>query len=722
MSSTLTHKTSKKLSAGKHYPLGATPVEGGVNFAIFSRHAQEVFLLLFDRAASEPTDVICLEHCTRFVWHVFVEGLAPGQLYGYKIRGPHDPERGLRFNEHKLLMDPYARALTGKFKNINNRLLAYDPAAPEQDLSRDQRDNTRLVPKSIVIDNRFDWQGDAHPDIPLPQLIIYEAHLRGFTMHASSGVQHPGTFLGFIEKIPYLTELGINAVEFLPLHEFYVEDFLIERGLTNYWGYNTLGFFAPESSYGTGRFPGCQVQEFKTMVRELHRAGIEVILDVVYNHTGEGSELGPTICFRGIDNPTYYCLTGAEDQPARGYLNYTGCGNSLNVANPACMRLVMDSLRYWVQEMHVDGFRFDLATALGREAGRFEKSASFFDAICQDPVLNRVKMIAEPWDIETYQVGNFPVDWSEWNGKFRDTMRRFVKGDAGQLKDLGFRLTGSADLYGDDGRHPYNSINFITCHDGFTLHDLVSYNQKHNEANAEDNRDGSADNASWNCGAEGTTEDSAIKQLRTQQIKNFICCLLFSAGTPMLLAGDECLRTQQGNNNAYCQDNELSWFNWNLVRSHADILGFCRRAIAFRRRYPVLQRCRFFLGQDLDGNNVPDIDWFGPDLRKPAWDDAEQRTICYQLDGRETSIAQADYLLFVILNAAPEPTQVQLPQPEGKAWFRIVDTSLPPGEDFLAPEQEARSRVRQSYAAKARSVVVLLGRPAGPRRREPAEE
>lgn len=716
MASTLRHKTSKKLSIGKHYPLGATPAEGGVNFAIFSRHAQEVFLLLFDRPASEPVDVISIENCTRFVWHVFVEGVTAGQLYGYKIRGPHDPGRGLRFNEQKLLMDPYARALTGKFRNINNRLLAYDPAAPEHDLSLDRRDNTRLVPKSIVIDSSFDWQGDAHPDRSLQELIIYEAHLRGFTMHPSSGVHYPGTFLGFIEKIPYLTELGINAVEFLPLHEFYVEDFLVERGLTNYWGYNTIGFFIPESSYSTGRFPGCQVQEFKTMVRELHRAGIEVILDVVYNHTGEGNELGPTVCFRGIDNPTYYCLTGDDAQPARRYVNYTGCGNSLNVANPYCMRLVMDSLRYWVQEMHVDGFRFDLATALGREAGRFEKSASFFDAICQDPVLNRVKMIAEPWDIETYQVGNFPVDWSEWNGKFRDTMRRFIRGDAGQLKDLGCRLTGSADLYGDDGRHPYNSINFITCHDGFTLRDLVSYNQKHNEANAEDNKDGNFDNASWNCGVEGERENAAIGQLRKQQIKNFMCCLFFSAGTPMLLAGDECMRTQQGNNNAYCQDNEISWLNWDWARRHADILDFCRKAIAFRKQYPVLQRGRFFLGRDLDGHNVPDIVWFGADLQRPAWDDPEQRTICYQLDGREAAIAPADYLLFVILNAAAEARPVRLPQPEGKAWFRIVDTSLLSGEDFLAPGQETRSRIKGSYPVSARSVVVLLGRPVGPQR------
>ncbi|HSB78643.1 MAG TPA: glycogen debranching protein GlgX, partial [Candidatus Methylomirabilis sp.] len=508
--------TGRKLSAGRFFPLGASLAPDGVNFALYSQNASEVFLLLFDAPDGQPTDIIRLDTRTRYIWHAFVHGLTAGQLYGFKVRGDFNPGRGLRFNEAKLLIDPYAKALTGKAKNQDNLLLAYDAQSPERDLSRDSRDNTAIVPKGIVVDDRFDWQGDAPSCTPLENLVIYEVHLRGFTAHPSSGAAYPGTYLGFIQKIPHLTDLGINAVEFLPIHEHHVEDFLLAKGLTNYWGYNTLGFFAPESSYGTRRSPGCQVSEFKTLVRELHRAGIEVILDVVYNHSAEGNELGPTLSFKGIDNPTYYCLTGGPNDPGRYYLNYTGCGNSLNLAHPHVIRFVMDSLRYWVEMMHVDGFRFDLASVLGREEGMFLRSASFFDAISQDPVLNRVKLIAEPWDLGTYQVGNFPVDWSEWNGRFRDTLRRFGKGDGGQVQELGWRLTGSADLYGDDGRSAYNSINFITCHDGFTLRDLVSCDEKHNEANLEGNRDGTSDNNSWNCGADGETDDPSVVRLRKQ--------------------------------------------------------------------------------------------------------------------------------------------------------------------------------------------------------------
>jgi isoamylase len=546
----LKHRTSKTVEKGAFSPLGATLAPGGVNFALYSKHASEVFLLLFDAPGSDPSDIIQLHNCTKHVWHGFVKGLKAGQLYAYKVRGEHRPEHGLRFNEHKLLLDPYAKAVTGKFRNTDNLLLGYDAHSDARDLSLNQRDNSALVPKGLVVDDAFDWQHDASPDLPLEKLVIYEVHLKGFTAHASSKVQHPGTYLGFIEKIPYLTALGINAVELLPIHEFYVDDFLLARGLTNYWGYNSIGFFAPESSYGTRRALGCEVAEFKTLVRELHRAGITVILDVVYNHTGEGSELGPTLCFRGIDNPSYYCLTGRHHGPARYYMNYTGCGNSVNFDSPAVIRLVMDSLRYWVQEMHVDGFRFDLASVLGRgAAGYFQSSASFFDTISQDPVLSRAILVAEPWDIGTYQVGNFPVDWSEWNGRFRDTIRRFVKGDAGQVADLGWRLTGSADLYGEDGRSAYNSINFVTCHDGFTLYDLVSYNDKHNERNGENNQDGANDNHSWNCGVEGDSDDPAVLTLRKQLMKNHVCCLLFASGTPMLLGGDEFMRSQHGNNN-----------------------------------------------------------------------------------------------------------------------------------------------------------------------------
>jgi isoamylase len=707
----LEHKTKRRISEGKYYPLGATVCEEGVNFSIYSQYADEVYLLLFDRPEGEPTDIIKLENRTKNIWYTFVQGLKAGQLYGYKVKGEFRPAHGLRFNDKKLLIDPYAKALTGKFKNAENLLLAYDPNSAVKDVSEDGRDNTSIVPKSIVVDDHFEWQGDAPPNIPLHELIIYEVHLKGFTAHPSSGVRNPGTYLGFIEKISYLKELGINAVEFLPLHEFYVEDSLIDKGLTNYWGYNTIGFFTPESSYGTRKFPGCQVKEFKTLVRELHQAGMEIILDVVYNHSGEGNELGPTLCFKGIDNPTYYLLSGTPTEPYRYYMNYTGCGNTLNLGNPQVIRFVMDSLRYWVEVMHVDGFRFDLASVLGREEGLFQKSASFFDAIAQDPVLNRVKLIAEPWDIGTYQAGNFPLDWSEWNGKFRDTIRKFGKGDGGQVRDIGWRLTGSADLYGDDGRSAYNSINFITCHDGFTLNDLVSYNGKHNEANLENNRDGSSDNHSWNYGFEGETGDTRILHLRKQLIKNYFCYLLFSCGTPMILGGDEFMRTQKGNNNAYCQDNEISWFQWKQAKENSDILDFFKKAIAFEKRCTILQRRKFFLGEDLDVDHIPDLSWFGKDLAKPSWDDPELRTLCFQLDGGEEKSELGDYHLFFILNADSNLQSIRLPQlTNGKQWYRVIDTSLESGEDFLEAGKEIRIDPSDHYLANSRSTVVLIGK------------
>jgi glycogen operon protein len=711
MGSELRHRTDKKVSAGRFYPLGASLAPDGVNFALYSQNAAEVFLLLFDAPDGEPTDVIRLDSRTRYIRHALVHGVRAGQLYGYKVRGEFNPGRGLRFNEAKLLIDPYAKALTGKARNLDNLLLAYDPHSPERDLSRDSRENTAIVPKCIVVDDRFDWQDDASPHIPLEKLIIYEVHLKGFTAHPSSGVSRPGTYLGFIEKVPHLQELGVNAVEFLPVHEHYVEDFLRDKGLTNYWGYNTLGFFTPESSYGSRRFPGCQVDEFKTLVRELHRAGIEVILDVVYNHSAEGSELGPTLCFRGIDNPTYYCLTGGPSEPSRYYANFTGCGNALNLAHPHVIRLVMDSLRYWIEVMHVDGFRFDLASALGREDGMYLKSASFFDAISQDPVLSRVKLIAEPWDLATYQVGNFPVDWSEWNGRFRDCIRRFGKGDGGQVQELGWRLTGSADLYADDGRSAYNSVNFITCHDGFTLRDLVSYNGKHNQANREDNRDGTNDNHSWNCGVEGEADDPGILRLRKQQVKNLACYLLFAAGTPMILGGDEFFRTQRGNNNAYCQDNEISWFDWSEVERHRDVLNFFQQAIALTRRYPALQGRKFFTGGDSNANGIPDIQWFGKNLDDPPWGDPGLRTLCYLLDGGQSPSGAGEYALFLILNADFRAQGVRLPGlPGGMRWARIIDTSLEAGEDFLEAGREILIDPPGYYIANPRSTVVLLGR------------
>jgi glycogen operon protein len=704
------HRTARKTSPGTFYPLGATLSAEGVNFALYSQHASEVYLLLFDEPSGEPTDVIRLRHRTRFVWHVFVQGLRPGQLYGYRVLGEARPEQGLRFNGHKLLMDPYAKALTGKFANKDNLLLAYDAQSPARDLSSDARENARFVPKSIVIDDSFDWQGDRPPEVPSERLILYEAHVKGFTAHPSSKVRNPGTYLGFAEKIPHLRSLGVNAVELLPVHEFYVEDFLAERGLTNYWGYNSIGFFAPESSYSSGSSAGCQVQEFKTLVRELHKAGILVLMDVVYNHTGEGNEFGPTIHLRGIDNPTYYCLTGPANEPARHYMNYSGCGNSLNANHAPVLRLVMDSLRYWVKVMHVDGFRFDLASVLGREGGGYQKTASFFDAVAQDPVLNRVHLIAEPWDVGTYQVGNFPVDWSEWNGRFRDTVRRFVKGDGGVLAELGWRVSGSADLYGEDGRHPYHSVNFVTCHDGFTLWDLVSYNQKHNEANGEGNADGTNENHSWNCGEEGETDDPEVLELRRRLAKNHVCMLLFSCGTPMLLGGDEFLRTQGGNNNAYCQDNELCWHDWRAAAKNSDFTDFVRKAIAFRKRVSVLNRTHFLTGEDRDLDAIPDVSWFGKDLQPPVWDDPEGRTLCCMLDAGEGGEEEGDYQLFFILNSSHRDVQVQLPPPAGR-WRRVVDTALPAGQDFLEPGREAVVK-GSVYRAVARSVVVLTRLPA----------
>ncbi|MBI4348977.1 MAG: glycogen debranching protein GlgX [Elusimicrobia bacterium] len=681
----------RKTSPGRFYPLGATLTPEGVNFALYSERAEGVELLLFDDPAGDPVETIPLTARQRWVWHVLVHGARAGQLYAYRVRGPFDPARGLRFNRAKALLDPYAKAFTHKPRNDGNRLLAYDPRAPDKDLSAEPADNARWLPKCIVVDDRFDWRGTPSPGHPLESLVIYEAHLKGFTAHPSSGVSKPGTYLGFIEKIPHLKALGINAVELLPVHEHYVEDFLTERGLTNYWGYNTVGFFAPESTYAAGAEPGVQVSEFKTLVRELHRAGIEVILDVVYNHTAEGSELGPTLSFRGIDNPTYYRLHGPPEAPARFYANRTGCGNEVNIGHPAVIRLVMDSLRYWADVMHVDGFRFDLASVLGRDSGEYEKSAAFFDAVSQDPVLARVKLIAEPWDLGTYQVGNFPVEWSEWNGRFRDAARRFVKGDSGMLRGIASAVCGSPDLYAEDGRTASNSINFVTCHDGFTLHDLTAYGKKHNEANREGNRDGSDENHSWNCGAEGPTPDPEVAALRLRLAKNHLCLLLFSSGTPMLLGGDEFLRTQRGNNNAYCQDNDLSWFDWRLAERNADFTEFVRKSIALTRRFAILRHRRFRHGE---------IEWFGPSGLPPAWDDGEGRCLAFRLEGP----------LFFILNADWKPHAVRLPKlGEGKAWRRIVDTWLPSPEDFLEKGREAALPDPAAYLAQPRSTIVLLG-------------
>jgi glycogen operon protein len=562
-----------------------------------------------------------------------------------------------------------------------------------------------------VIDDAFDWDGDAPPKLPLEAMVIYEVHVKGFTAHPTSGVAHPGTYLGFVDKIPYLAALGVNAVELLPVHEHADETFLIERGLSNYWGYNSVAFFAPESSYGTGSRPGCEVREFKTLVLELHRAGIEVILDVVFNHSAEGSELGPTLNLRGVDNPSYYMLTGPAGQPGRFYANYSGCGNSLDPTQGATIRLIMDSLRYWVQEMHVDGFRFDLAAVLGREAGAFARSGALFDAISQDPLLHRVKLIAEPWDLGAYEAGNFPVDWSEWNGRFRDTLRRFVKGDAGQLADLGWRLTGSADLYGDDGRAAYNSINFITCHDGFTLNDLVSYDVKHNDANQEANRDGTDDNHSWNCGVEGPTDDPAVVSLRRRLAKNHLCMLLLAMGTPMLLGGDEFLRTQQGNNNAYCQDNPIAWFDWDRAAREDAMTRFVAKLIGLTRRCDVVQQRRCAQGSNGYDEGARVVRWYGTDLAAPHWDDPQARTLCFALDGGMSSPSLGRYVVFAIFHAGANLQPVRIPAAaSGTRWHRVVDTSLPDGQDIVAPADEVRLDPADEYLVNPRSTVVLLAR------------
>ncbi|HET7322242.1 MAG TPA: glycogen debranching protein GlgX [Longimicrobiaceae bacterium] len=555
-----------KIRPGRPSPLGATWDGEGVNFALYSRDATGVVLSLFD--ADDPareTAQIRLREVTAHVWHGYVPGLAPGQLYGFRVHGPYDAARGLRFNPAKLAVDPYAKALAGAV-DWNAPVFAYPLGNPEADLRMDGRDDAAGMPKGVVIDPAFDWGDDRAPGTPWHETVIYEAHVKGLT-RLHPGVPEPlrGTYAGLASEpvIQHFRNLGVTAVELMPVHAFLQDKRLVEKGLANYWGYNTINYFSPEARYAGGGDRGAQVREFKEMVKQLHAAGIEVILDVVYNHTAEGNHLGPTLSLKGIDNRSYYRLV---DGDPRFYLDYTGTGNSLDARSPEVLRLIMDSLRYWVLDMHVDGFRFDLAATLARELRDVDRLGSFFDIIHQDPVISQVKLIAEPWDVGPggYQVGNFPILWTEWNGRYRDTVRAYWKGDAGAMGELGYRLTGSSDLYSDDGRKPYASINFVTAHDGFTLHDLVSYDEKHNEANGEGNRDGESHNLSWNCGVEGPTDDPEVLELRERQKRNFLATLFFSEGVPMLSGGDELGRTQLGNNNAYCQDNEISWYRWDL--------------------------------------------------------------------------------------------------------------------------------------------------------------
>jgi isoamylase len=683
-----------KVLRGAPAPLGATWDGEGVNFAVFAENATEVELCLFD--ASEPgreTKRLRLRDLTAHVWHGYVPGLAPGQLYGYRVHGPYEPESGERFNPAKVLLDPYARAVAGRV-DWSAPVFGYPLGHDRADLARDDGDSGWGVPKGVVIDPAFDWGGDRHPRTPWSETVIYEVHVKGATMrHPDVPEELRGSYAGLATPafVEHLQTLGITAVELLPVHHFLDDHYLVDKGLRNYWGYNTLNYFAPDARYASGGDRGGQVAEFKGMVKALHEAGIEVILDVVYNHTAEGNHLGPTLSYRGFDNAAYYRLM--EDE-RRYYMDYTGTGNSMNMVHPQVLKLIMDSLRYWVTEMRVDGFRFDLAATLARELHEVDRLSAFFDIIHQDPILSGVKLIAEPWDLGPggYQVGNFPVLWTEWNGKYRDAVRSFWRGDRHAMAEFGYRLTGSSDLYGDDGRRPTASINFITAHDGFTLNDLVSYEQKHNEANGEGNRDGHDHNLSSNHGAEGRTDDPAIVETRERQKRNFIATLLCSQGVPMLLGGDEIGRTQQGNNNAYCQDNEISWFDWDLDGRGKDLLEFTRRAIRLRKAHPALRRRRFFQGVEIRGSHIPDITWLTPsgqEMTDEEWGADWARALAFRLggealgdtDAKGNLVVDADFLF--LLNADHNPVTFRVPDDGNGEWVVELDTSGPTGRGMV---------------------------------------
>ena len=678
--------TTVKTWPGKPYPLGATWLGNGVNFAIFSEHATGIELCLFDNIdAPHENARVPLREQTGQVWHVFLPEVRPGQLYGYRVAGPYQPNRGLRFNDSKLLLDPYAKSIAGQI-NWSDEMFGYVVGDKEEDLARDFRDNAWAMPKSVVIDAAFSWGEDKRPETPLSETVIYEVHVKGFTkLWQDVPEQLRGTYAGVANEqaIRYLKNLGVTAVELLPVHTHLDDKALVDRGLTNYWGYNTIGFFALHASYSSNRQPGAEVVEFKGMVRNLHAAGIEVILDVVYNHTGEGSHLGPTVCFRGVDNPAYYRLLA--DKP-RFYLDYTGTGNTIDTLCPGTLQMVMDSLRYWVTEMRVDGFRFDLAPALARDGSGFNKFHAFFKAIQQDPVLSQVKLIAEPWDVGDggYQVGNFPAPFSEWNGKFRDAMRSFWRGDEGFIGEVAYRLTGSPDLYQHDGRRPYASVNFITSHDGYTLNDLVSYNDKHNEANGDENHDGDSHNRSWNCGIEGPTDDPNIDSLRRRQQRNFLTMLFLSQGVPMLLGGDEFGRTQKGNNNAYCQDNEISWLNWQRNEKQNRLFEFTKKLIEFRREHAVFRRPKFFQGRRVRGGEIKDVMWFNPggnEMSDEEWNSPFVRCLGMLISGDAVDLVDAqgepvrDDTFLLLINAHQEPIPFVLPGEEHLEWEQILETT-----------------------------------------------
>ena len=694
---------------GRPYPLGATWDGSGVNFALFSEHADKVDLCLFDEQGRREIARVALPEQTDQVWHGYLPEVRPGQLYGYRVHGPYAPQAGHRFNPNKLLIDPYAKSIVGNLK-WSDAHFGYKMGSRRDDLSFDRRDNASGMPKCKVIDAAFTWGDDRPPNTPWHETVIYELHVKGFTkLHPDVPPALRGTYAGLATApvIEHLKALGVTAVELLPVHTFIDDRFLVEKGLRNYWGYNSIGYFAPDLRYAASG----KVQEFKTMVKTLHAHGIEVILDVVYNHTAEGNHLGPTLSFRGIDNKAYYRLVGHDP---RYCMDYTGCGNTLNMMHPRVLQLIMDSLRYWVLEMHVDGFRFDLASALARELHEVDRLGAFLDIIHQDPVLSQVKLIAEPWDLGEggYQVGNFPVGWTEWNGKYRDSVRDFWKGEGGLIGDLAYRLTGSSDLYAHNGRRPYASVNFITCHDGFSLEDLVSYNHKHNEANKEDNRDGENHNRCWNCGAEGPTDDPDILTLRRRQKRNLLATLLLSQGVPMLTAGDELGRSQGGNNNAYCQDNKISWLYWGPDKLDEYFVGFVRSLMQLRKAHPIFRRRSFFQGRSLRGDGVKDIVWLTPDGREMSeteWNQSFARCLGVYLSGDllgETDdygrpVRDNDFLL--LINAHHEAIPFQLPDIRPtSAWHLLIDTLREQPSDAM--EEQAPASL---YHLEGRSLALF---------------